>query len=114
MYLDNISHDENLVTGQNPWSTWTMAETMIKQLGYTPKYREITDEENAVQVLEMYENEGLEKAKELLKKMAVNEKKPIKRVLIATHSIVGVMKGEMGRFYDMLSLTKFAKKCESK
>ena len=114
MYLEKISHDNNLVTGQNPWSTWTMAETMIKQLGHTPKYREITDEENAVKVLAMYENEGLQKAKELLKRMAVDEKKPINRVLIATHSIVGVMKGEMGRFYDMLSLTKFAKQCESK
>ena len=114
MYLDNISHDNNLVTGQNPWSTWTMAETMIKQLGYTPKYREITDEENAVEILEMYERQGLQKAKELLKKMSVEEKKPIKRVLIAMHSMVGVMKGEMGRFYDMVSLTKFAKECESK
>ena len=105
MYLDQISHDKNLVTGQNPWSTWTMAETMIKQMGYTPKYREITDEENAGKVLALYETEGLQKAKVLLKKMVVDEQKPVKRVLIATHSIVGVMKGEPGRFYDMLSLT---------
>ena len=46
IYLENISHDKNIVTGQNPWSTWVLAETMIKQLGYTPKYREITGESN--------------------------------------------------------------------
>lgn len=113
MYLENMSHDKNLITGQNPWSTWILAETMIKQLGYTPKYREITDEENAVKILEVYETQGLQKAKEMIEQMTVEEKKPVKRVLLAQHSIVGVMKGEMGRFSDMFSLTKFAKKCES-
>lgn len=114
MYLENISYDQNLITGQNPWSTWMLAETMIKQLGYTPKYREVTDEENAIKVLEIYETQGLEKAKEMLESMTVKQKKPVKRVLLAQHSIVGVMKGEMGRFKDMLSLTRFAKKLESR
>lgn len=113
MYLENISYDKNLVTGQNPWSTWVLAETMIKQLGYAPKYREITDEENAVKILSIYETQGLQKAKEMIETMSVKEKKPVKRVLIASHSIVGAMKGEMGRFFDMISLTSFAKKCES-
>ncbi len=114
MYLENISHDKNLVTGQNPWSTWVLAETMITQLGYAPKYREITDEENAVTILSIYETEGMQQAKQMIKIMSVKEKKPIKRILIASHSIIGIMKGEMGRFMDMISLTSFAKKCESK
>lgn len=113
MYLENISYDKNLVTGQNPWSTWVLAETMITQLGYVPKYREITDEENAVKILSIYETQGLQKAKQMIKTMSVKEKKPIKRVLIASHSIVGIMKGEMGRFFNMISLTSFAKKFES-
>lgn len=112
MYLENISYDKNLVTGQNPWSTWVLAETMIKQLGHAPKYREITDEENAIKILSIYETQGLQKAKEMIKTMSVKEKKPIKRVLLAQHSIVGVMKGETGRFLDMISLTSFAKKYE--
>ncbi len=113
MYLEKVSYDKNLVTGQNPWSTWTVAETMIKQMGYTPKYREITDEENAVSILEVYETKGFQKAKELIKTMSI-EKKPVKRVLIASHSIVGVMRGETGRFIDMVRLTSFAKKCAAK
>ena len=113
MYLEKVSYDKNLVTGQNPWSTWTVAETMIKQMGYTPKYREITDEENAVSVLEVYETQGFQKAKEMIKTMSIEEKKPVKRVLIASHSIVGVMRGETGRFIDMVRLTSFAKKCAS-
>lgn len=112
MYLENVSVDKNLVTGQNPWSTWVLAEKMIQQLGYTPKYRELTGEENAVTILSIYETQGLEKAKEMIEKMSLQNNKPIKRVLIASHSIVGVMKGEMRRFYDMVRLTSFAKGCE--
>ena len=110
MYLENISHDNNLITGQNPWSTWILAETMIKQLGYKPKYREITDEENAVKVLAIYETQGSQKAKEMINRMVVVEKKPINRVLIAMHSIVAAMKGDVNRFFDIIGLVSYAKK----
>lgn len=109
MYLENISHDNNLITGQNPWSTWILAETMIKQLGYNPKYREITDEENAVKVLSVYETQGSQKAKEMINRMSVVEKKPINRVLIAMHSIVAAMEGDIGRFSDIIGLVSYAK-----
>ncbi|MEM7084928.1 MAG: type 1 glutamine amidotransferase domain-containing protein [Bacteroidota bacterium] len=112
MYLEKMSQDNNLITGQNPWSTWILAETMIKQLGYTPKYREITDEENAIKILSIYETDGLRAAKDLLEEMSVKEMKPINRVLFAQHGVVGVMKGEMWRFIDMMNLTSFAKKHE--
>lgn len=110
MYLETVSHDGNLVTGQNPWSTWRLAEIMVKQLGYKPKFREITSEENAVRVLMAYENGGTEKAKQLLNKLIVEEKKPVDRVLLATHSLVGVMKGDIGQFFGVLGLTSYAKK----
>lgn len=113
MYLEKISHDNNLITGQNPWSTWVLAETMIKQMGYTPKYREITGEENAEKVLSAYRANGKQKAKKLLEKLILKDKKPVKRDLIASHGIVAVMKGEMGSFIDMIKLTSFAKKCET-
>ncbi|MEP0266338.1 type 1 glutamine amidotransferase domain-containing protein [Dokdonia sp.] len=113
MYLEKVSHDKNLVTGQNPWSTWVLAETMIKQLGYTPKYREITDEENAVHILSVYNTQGSQKAKEVIKEMYQTEKKKINRVLIASHSIIAAMKGDIGRFYDILGLVTYIKKYDS-
>lgn len=109
MYLEQISHDENLVTGQNPWSTWKLAETMVSQLGYTPKYREITSEENAVEVLQMFETHGLQKAKDLIDKLSTVENKPIARELIAVHGAMAVMKVEPGRFISLVRLTSYAK-----
>ncbi|RDY61537.1 type 1 glutamine amidotransferase domain-containing protein [Flagellimonas nanhaiensis] len=114
MYLEKISHDKNLITGQNPWSTWSLAESMIKQMGYTPKPRAKTDEENAVKVLSVYKTEGKQKARELLEAIMVEEKKPLNRVLIAKHSIISAMKGEVGQFFNMIGLVSYAKKCESR
>jgi len=110
MYLEQVSHDKNLVTGQNPWSTWKMAETMITQMGYTPKHRERTAEENAVEVLAMYEHHGSQKAKELIVDMYKAENKPIARELIAIHSVMAAMRGELGRFFSIVGLTSYAKK----
>jgi putative intracellular protease/amidase len=113
MYLEKISHDKNLVTGQNPWSTWLLAETMITQLGYTPKYRQITAEENAVKVLQVYENDGSEKAKQLIKTMASQEDTPMAREFIASHSIIAIIQGDVGRFVSLVRLVSFAKTCKS-
>lgn len=112
IYLENVSHDGNLITGQNPWSTWGVAETMIQQMGYAPKFRPITPEENAVKVLLAYRKDGVDKAKELINELAVNQEKRLKRDLIARHSIVAIMNGDMGGFIDVLRLTSFAKTCE--
>lgn len=109
MYLENISRDGNLITGQNPWSTWKLAETMIEQMGYTPKYRPITGEENAVQVLLAYESQGTDQAKALIEQFLVEENEPVDRVLIASHSIIAAMKGEIGRFFGLIGLTSYAK-----
>lgn len=108
-YLEHISYDKNLVTGQNPWSTWILAETMISALGYTPKHREITAEENAMKVLIAYEEGGTQKAKELIKQISTVENKPLARQLIAVHSVVAIMKGSIGRFFNLISLTSYAK-----
>lgn len=110
MYLETISHDKNLVTGQNPWSTWKLTETMISQLGYAPKYREITAEENAVKVLGVYENEGTDKAKELIVAMASQGKKPADRLVIASHGVMAIMQGKIGRFFSIVGLVSYAKK----
>ncbi|MHA7057396.1 type 1 glutamine amidotransferase domain-containing protein [Aquimarina sp. M1] len=109
LYLENISHDQNLITGQNPWSTWLLAETMIAELGYTPKYRETTAEEHAVNVLKVYESQGSQKAKEMIKRLYTVEKKPLSRILIAKHSIMAAMQGKMGKFINLVGLTSYTK-----
>ncbi|WP_271783840.1 type 1 glutamine amidotransferase domain-containing protein [Aquimarina algiphila] len=114
MYLEKISLDRNLVTGQNPWSTWGVVEGMIQQMGYEPKHRKLTDEENAVRVLATYKALGKRKAKEMISNLLLKEKKPLSRLLIAKHSIMAAMQGNISDFFNLNGLVSFAKACESK
>jgi putative intracellular protease/amidase len=114
MYLDKMSHDKNLITGQNPWSVWSVAETVIKQLGHEPKHREITAEENAVDILIAYHQQGSQKAKELIEKKLNDKEKSIDRLLIAKHSIIAAMKGDVSGFFNIIGLVSFVKKMELK
>lgn len=112
MYLEKISHDKNLITGQNPWSVWPVAETMVAELGYRPKFREITDEENAVSILVTYRKLGVTKAKEMIAHMLEVQQTPINRVLIAKHSIIAAMQGDVSSFFEIIGLVSFIKEMD--
>jgi putative intracellular protease/amidase len=112
MYLERISHDNNLITGQNPWSVWAMAEAMVKQIGYTPKHRAITGEENAVKVLFTYETKGNEDSKAVIKQIVEENEQSISRSLLISHSAVSVIQGDLKKSFDLLRLASYAKDIE--
>ena len=104
-YLEQISVDGRIVTGQNPWSVWSTAESIVEKLGYTPVSRLITPEENAVKILIAYENNGLEAASGMLSAMPNN----IDRNLILMHAIVKAMKFELIEMTQLLRLVSKVK-----
>jgi putative intracellular protease/amidase len=112
MYLERISHDNNLITGQNPWSVWAMAEAMVKQIGYTPKHRVITAEENAVKVLFAYETKGKEDAKAVIKQIVEENKQSVSRSLLVSHCAVSVIQGDLKKSYGLLRLASYVKDIE--
>lgn len=103
MYLENVVVDNRIITGQNPWSTWKLAESMVHQLGYKPKPRNKTAEEHSVVILQAYEDLGYTGAKKVLTKM-LESRKIIKKDLIAMHSIVAVMQGKMIKAFHIIRL----------
>lgn len=109
MYLENVIVDGNLVTGQNPWSTWALAEAMINQLGYEPKARPKTASENAVMILNAYENADYENAKRVIEELNKDEKKPLSRDLIGMHALVAAMQGNISKVFDIIGLLRYAK-----
>lgn len=109
MYLENVSQDGNLVTGQNPWSTWAMAEAMVKQLGYEPKERTKSGEENAVMVLSVFEDHGYGQAKAVLTNLRTVEQVSLNRELIAIHSIVAAMQWDFIKAIKIIGLLSHAK-----
>ncbi len=100
MYLENVVHDRNLITGQNPWSTWKLAETMVSQMGYQPKKRVITSEENAIEVLGTYKQKITDLAARSLE---------IDRRLLVMHSVVEAMQLKLASTCKLIWLLKHAK-----
>ena len=86
LYLDNTVADGRLITGQNPWSTWSTAEAVITALGHVPVSRERSSEEIAVDVLQLYYREGVEAARQ-----ARLESPALERRLILMHALVAGM-----------------------
>jgi len=107
LYLNNVSEEGNLLTGQNPWSTWKLAESMIKQLGHEPKKREITAEENSIAILGVYEKNGLDKAKNMVENFSM-ENILIDRELLAVHGLLAAYQFRIGKFINLIRLLRYS------
>ncbi|MCC2617763.1 type 1 glutamine amidotransferase domain-containing protein [Aestuariibacter halophilus] len=102
-YLAQIAIDDRLLTGQNPWSVWALAEEVVASLGYTPVARERTDEEHAVDVLLAYHHLGLEAAV-VEAEQRIKAGLRLKKELIAVHAILGIMQGDLGNTVGVIRL----------
>lgn len=100
MYLDHTIVDGRLVTGQNPWSTWSVAESMVRALGYTPVPRQKTREEKAIEILGAYRAQGLDVARAAAEKMPDFDKRTV-----LLHSVIQVMEGN---FVDAFRIQRLA------
>ncbi|MCA0899723.1 type 1 glutamine amidotransferase domain-containing protein [Microbulbifer agarilyticus] len=112
LYLNQVTIDNGLVTGQNPWSSWNVTEAMVRALGYAPVPRKITETEKTVEILLAYENKGHDAASETLQNFmqhAGGNGEAIDRRLLAMHGLVAAMKGEMKKFLDIVRLLASAK-----
>ncbi len=108
-YLRQVSHDENIVTGQNPWSSWKTSEKVIEQLGHVPVSRNKTPAEASVDVLNNYHQNGLDMARDQLVSMSAVGGSSIDRKLIAMHGVVATMKGDYTTTMDLVRLLHSAR-----
>lgn len=101
-YLEKVSQDGKLITGQNPWSVWTLAEKVVTELGYEPKARERTPEEHSVELLMTYHEDGLDAA------IVELQQKPraYQRILLIMHSFLAFMQFDIGAGMDLLTLVE--------
>ncbi|MBT1450275.1 type 1 glutamine amidotransferase domain-containing protein [Glaciecola sp. XM2] len=103
-YLNQVSIHDNLITGQNPWSVWEVAEEAIKALGYEPLPRVKTPEENSIEILKTFATQGHDNALKLIREINQNPSANISRLTIATHALVAGIKGELYKSSRLLML----------
>ena len=101
MYLDNTVVDGRLVTGQNPWSTWSVAEGMVRALGHEPVARERSAEEISVQLLMTYHDAGIEAALAQKSAAARSDKR-----LLLMHALIAAMQWRLGEAYELQRLAR--------
>jgi putative intracellular protease/amidase len=89
IFLDNTIVDGRLVTGQNPWSTWSVAEGMVRAMGHEPVSRPRSREEIAVDVLRIYHREGHEAASAILDSGVDADKR-----LLLMHAFIAATRGQ--------------------
>lgn len=99
MYLDNTVVDGRLVTGQNPWSTWSVAEQAIRALGHEPVPRETSGEEHAVAVLQAYRKSGYDAARAVRAARAGVDVR-----LLLLHALVAAMRGDWAHAFQLQRL----------
>lgn len=101
MYLDNTVVDGRLVTGQNPWSTWSVAEAMVRALGHEPVPRAPTREETSVELLAAYHAAGIGPALALK-----DQRPPASKHLLLMHALVAAMQWRLGEAWDLQRLAR--------
>lgn len=108
-YLEQVSQDGKLITGQNPWSVWRMAEMVIEELGYQPKPRILTPEEHAINLLSTYHEQGYDAA------AAYMQQQPhaIQKIQLVMHGVLAFMQFELSAGFDILSLASKLKELTS-
>lgn len=102
-YLPNVIKDGLLITGQNPWSTWEFAETLVEGMGFIPQIREKTSEENALTVLATFHDQGISAAKRIHKDFQ-SQGKPVDKGLLAMHWMVSIMEAKLINSFGILWL----------
>jgi putative intracellular protease/amidase len=105
MYLKHVVTSGNVITGQNPWSTWQVAEQMVAALGHQPIARRITTEEASVEILLSYRARGRQAALQTQTEQMRDRQVARDKKLILMHAVVEAMNGKLG---DAVGLARLA------
>lgn len=106
-YLPNLVVDGNLLTGQNPWSVWQLAEATVRALGVTPLPRPVTGEEQAMLLLLIQQEQGSSAAKAQVPQLL--QQGPLQRDLLIMMALVSAMAGDWSESIERLALAQEVK-----
>lgn len=101
MYLEHVVTDGRVLTGQNPWSTWALAEATVRALGVEPAPRPRSAEERAVDLMALWLREGFDAAVAAKPGMG-----PVDNRLLLMHALVAGMRGQAKRGLDLVRLAR--------
>jgi putative intracellular protease/amidase len=106
LYLNHVVVDGRLISGQNPWSVWRLAEATVQALGVTPRERQRNGDEIAVQLLGVYQQQGLSAAQQWLLQLPPDQLQRLDRGLFSIHLLIALMQQQWQQASDVFSLLR--------
>lgn len=103
-YLPHLVQDGQLLTAQNPWSVWMLAQATVQALGVEPRPRTPSAEERTMQLLFTLHHQGLAGATQQIPVLL--EQGPLQRNLVLTMALVAGMAEEWSNMLLLLRLTQ--------
>lgn len=111
-YLEQVSTDDKLITGQNPWSVWSVADAIVQQLGFQPIPRTVTADEHSVEILASYDQAGFQRAQAHLQFLVTTNEVRINRNLIAMHALIAAMRWDLVKAFDLVRIVSATKRAQ--
>ena len=102
LFLNNSSVDGRLVTGQNPWSTWAVAENTIRALGHEPVSRIRTANEATVETIAALRSRDLKAAHSVKQG---SEK--FDHIFLASYTVATIIDGDAATTLDLIRLSDY-------
>ena len=102
-YLPNLVLDGRLITGQNPWSVWALAEAAVTALGVAPVPRPVSAEEQTMQLLQTLVQQGEEAATVQIPQLL--QQGALQRDLLLMMALVSALAGDWSEAWQRLQLT---------
>lgn len=102
-YLPNLVVDGRLITGQNPWSVWALAEATVTALGVAPVPRPVSAEEQTMQLLHTLAHQGEQAATAQIPTLL--QQGGLQRDLLLMMALVSALAGDWSEAWQRLQLT---------
>lgn len=106
LYLDQVVVDGRLISGQNPWSVWRMAEATVRALGVAPRARQHNGDEIAVQLLGIYHQQGADAAAQWLAQLPPDQLQRLDRRLYSIHMLIALMQQQWKQAIDLFGILR--------
>lgn len=110
-YLPNLVLDGRLITGQNPWSVWALAEAAVTALGVTPVPRTVSAEELTMQLLQTLVQQGEEAATAQIPQLL--QQGALQRDLLLMMALVSALAEDWSESWQRVQLAAAVKHAQS-
>ena len=102
IFLSQTTIDGRLVTGQNPWSTWSVAEGLVQAMGYQPVNRKKNALEQTLDTIAVLNRHGMDQAI-----VARESSMGFHNGVLGVYTVFALLDGNIGSALNLIRLSDY-------